>query len=167
MNINAVYLKQLLSYQPDTGAFTWRCNRRGRNARIGAPAGLTRPDGYIRIGIDGRLHYAHRLAWQFERGEIPDGMEIDHIDHDPSNNRISNLRLVTARDNRANQRLGSRNRSGVTGVYWAAHANAWAAQIQAKGVVYVLGYFKAISDAASARKAAEAEHGFHPNHGAV
>lgn len=47
----------------------------------------------------GRLQYVHRLVWKTFRGEIPEGYEIDHIDAEPSNNRIENLQLLTRREN--------------------------------------------------------------------
>ncbi len=159
-------LRAALAYNPETGALVWRCNRRGKYARVGAAAGYRKATGYITITVDGEAHYAHRLAWMLVHGPIPEGMEIDHIDHDPSNNRIANLRLVSVRDNKANQRGNSRNTSGITGVFWAKHANAWSAQIKAHGVVHHLGYFKNLDAAAASRKAAEEKYGFHPNHGA-
>lgn len=158
-------LTALLRYEPATGRFFWCCNRKGRAARVGAPAGCRRRDGYIQIVIDGRRYYGHRLAWRFEVGPIPDGMEIDHIDHDPSNNRICNLRLVTKSGNRKNRSMDSRNKSGVNGVFWAPHAHAWAAQIRSERKTRHIGYFKSIDEAAQARRQAEVRLGFHKNHG--
>jgi len=163
--IDATRLRQALSYDPATGQLVWRENRRGRFARIGAVAGYRKATGYLTVTIDGEAIYAHRAAWLLSVGPIPAGMEIDHLDHDPSNNRLDNLRLVNGRDNKANQRRSRRNTSGVTGVFWSANANAWCAQIKAHGVVHHLGYFKSLAKAASERKRAEAAHGFHPNHG--
>jgi len=165
--VDLTRIRQMLAYDPGAGTFTWLCNRKGRAARIGAPAGCTRADGYVHVVFDGVRHYGHRLAWQMDVGPIPEGMEIDHIDHDPSNNRISNLRLVTKSGNRKNRSRDSRNKSGVNGVYWAPHANAWSAQIRSDHKVRHIGYFKVLADAASARAQAEAELGFHANHGAL
>lgn len=159
-------VKEMIAYEAESGAFTWLCNRKGRWARVGAPAGGARPDGYVRIGIDGKSEYAHRLAWQMAVGPIPKGMEIDHIDHDPSNNRLSNLRLVTSSGNRRNRSRDSRNTSGVNGVYWAPHANAWCVQLRVDRKVHHIGYFKDLDEAALVRKRVEAEHKFHQNHGA-
>ena len=41
----------------------------------------------------------HRLVWTIFKGEIPEGMEIDHIDDNPRNNKLDNLRLVTREEN--------------------------------------------------------------------
>lgn len=160
-------VRQMIAYDAESGSFTWICSRKGRSARPGAPAGCMRGDGYVRIVIDGQFHYAHRLAWQFEFGPIPEDMEIDHIDHNPANNKISNLRLVTKSGNRKNRSRDSRNSSGINGVYWASHAKAWCAQIRSERETIHIGYFKNLADAAQARKQAEADLGFHSNHGAL
>ena len=164
--MNIARIRQLLAYSPSDGAFFWLKNRRGNPApRAGDRAGGTRPDGYRFIGIDGKRHYEHRLAWLLVYGPIPEGMEIDHIDHNPSNNRISNLRLVTKSGNRHNRARDSRNKSGINGVHWSPHAKAWCAQIRHGRKTKHLGYFKRLEDAAIARKKAEAVLGFHANHG--
>lgn len=163
--MNEALLRRQLSYDAATGVFTWLVDKRGSSARAGAPAGCRRTDGYVQIVIDGHRHFAHRLAWLMSAGPIPAGMEIDHIDHDPSNNRLKNLRLTTKSGNRKNRSRDTRNKSGVNGVFWAAHANAWAAQIRSERRTLHLGYFKNLSDAAAARKAAEHSLNFHANHG--
>lgn len=163
--MNAADIRAQIAYDPSTGEFKWLVNKQGAAARIGASAGCRRDDNYVQLVIDGRRYFAHRLAWQLTHGDIPAGAEIDHIDHDPSNNRIENLRLVTTSGNRKNRSADSRNKSGVNGVYWATHANAWAAQIRSERRTRHLGYFKDLADAAAARKAAEQSMGFHPNHG--
>jgi len=61
--------------------------------------------GYVQVrlydgsGKLGKLQYVHRLVWQNFVGEIPEGLEIDHIDGDPLNNNIKNLQLLSRRDN--------------------------------------------------------------------
>jgi len=75
----------------------------------GEPAGKRYTDGYLRI-IERRgrnsckTWYVHRLVWEVVHGPIPAGMEIDHVDTDPANNRLSNLQLVTGQQNRLLQR---------------------------------------------------------------
>ena len=156
-------LKELLTYDPESGILLWNKNMKGP-ARAGSPAGYRRNDGYVEIKIDGQKQYAHRLAWIYLHGEI-DGYEIDHIDHDPSNNRASNLRSVASQGNNMNRSIGMRNYSGVMGVFWAKHANKWAAQIRHDRKTKHLGYFSSIEQAKIAREAAEKGLGFHENHG--
>ena len=153
---------ELLSYDPETGVLTWRVNR-GR-VRVGAEAGCPDGSGRRLIGIDGRLYKAHRIAWLITHGEFPPE-EIDHIDGRPSNNRISNLRAVTSRENGRNLARSRNNVSGITGVYWCKKREKWVAQICIDSKTRHLGRFDSFDDAVAARKLAEALHGFHPNHG--
>ena len=92
-------LKSILSYDPDTGVFLWLESRRGVTA--GTVAGSTRHDGYQSIRVRRKSYLAHRLAWLYTHGEWPE-KNIDHIDHDPSNNRVSNLRDVPQTVNNRN-----------------------------------------------------------------
>ena len=89
----------------------------------------------------------------------------DHINGDGTDNRRINLRSVTPQENCRNRRLHNNNTSGVAGVMWFPVTNRWRAQIKNKGKNNHLGYFKDFNDAVIARKMAEYEMGFHPNHG--
>jgi len=108
-------LHEILSYDPETGIFTWKC-RVSRTA-AGSVAGTVRANGYLRIKFDRSLFYAHRLAWLYVYGTVPIGY-IDHIDGNPGNNAISNLRDVSQLINAQNiRRPKSHNKStGVLGV---------------------------------------------------
>jgi len=92
--MNQQALKRLVSYDPETGVFAWETAKGGK--AIGSPAGSLSEHGYIRLGLDGRRYMAHRMAWLYMTGCEPDG-EIDHIDGDRSNNKWSNLRVATRR----------------------------------------------------------------------
>jgi len=153
---------ELLDYDPDSGIFTWRVSR-GR-ARAGSPAGCIESNGYLRIQIDARQYSAHRIAWLMTHGEFPPD-EIDHIDGDRLNNRISNLRAVTRLENLRNQARQKNNTSGVTGVVWRKDRAKWQSSIKVNWRRKHLGYFDSFDDAVAARTLAEAIHGFHPNHG--
>jgi len=115
--------------------------------------------------LDGRLYLAHRLIWTMEHDAIPTGMEVDHKDHDGTNNRLSNLRLVSSSGNKKNRRIGRRNTSGSMGVYWSEPLGKWYAQIWSDGTHHYLGTFCDFDEAVSARKRAESHLGFHRNHG--
>lgn len=87
----------LLSYDPETGLLTWKVSR-GR-VRAGTIAGnFSHSRGYVGIRINGRRHYAHRLAWEIYHG-TPPSQTIDHINGKTSDNRITNLRDVSQRAN--------------------------------------------------------------------
>ena len=112
-----------------------------------------------------RLVLKHRHDWEQANGPIPEGMTIDHIDGDPQNNALSNLRLVTQSDNMKNAKLRVDNKSGVPGVRWCKHRQKWAVQITSRGNMQALGRYDDWFEAVCARKSAEVSYGFHPNHG--
>jgi hypothetical protein len=91
--LNAARLRELMHYEPETGRVVRRTATRGH--RAGAVAGCTRRDGYQVISIDGYRYLAHRLAWLYVHGAWPDG-DLDHINANPSDNRIANLRAATS-----------------------------------------------------------------------
>jgi hypothetical protein len=157
-------LKELLSYDRSTGVFTWAKAR--PKIQKGNIAGSTHPSGYIRITVGGKRYQAHRLAWLFVNGSFPDH-DIDHLNHCRSDNRISNLRSVTHKENGKNQSLYSSNTSGFTGVSFDKRDKKWISQIIVDGKYICMGRFANIEDAIKERRKAEVEHGFHQNHGEV
>lgn len=154
----------LLRYDPATGDFIWKV-RQGRQP-AGSVAG-TRKDGYVQIGLLGRVVRAQRLAWLFMTGNWPPaGMKVDHENRVRSDNRWSNLRLADDADNTANQSVRSDNTSGYPGIY--AHRNGrFYAHLYRNNKRHSLGGFPSLEAAIAARRAAEAEHfgAFAPNHG--
>lgn len=153
-------IKQILDYDPETGQFTWLVDR-GPCKCKGKPAGSVGSLGYVSIKINGVQCMAHRAAWVWVHGDISDDVTIDHIDHNPSNNRIANLRLATTSQNGFNRRLNVNNTSGVKGVYeyWKrGKFKGWAAVIKVNTVQYFLGVFPLKEGAISARRAAETKY---------
>lgn len=108
-------LTDLLHYCPITGVFTMLTSRGG--VRAGRVAGTPDINNYTQIRIDGKFYKAHRLAWFYTHGSMPLS-DIDHINQDPSDNRIGNLREVEHVINRRNSRAYRSNTSGVTGVIY-------------------------------------------------
>lgn len=125
--------------------------------RAGKEAGSPTSDGYRQVRVSGALHMVHRILWALHHGENP-ADEIDHVDGDPSNNAIANLRAATHGQNMQNAALRSDNRSGVKGVSWCRLSGKWKAQIHLNGGNRHLGCFASLTDAKSARIAAEKEH---------
>jgi hypothetical protein len=163
------YLRQRLRYEPDTGKLYWReCDDMPKSWRTkysGREAfTCVKNNGYRMGRIDYRAYQAHRVAWALHHGEDPVG-EIDHVDHDRANNRAENLRVVSHQDNHRNTTLRKNNTSGAMGVSWFAASKKWSAYLMVDGRKKHLGYFHERADAIAARKAAEAEYGFHTNHG--
>jgi hypothetical protein len=159
-------LQYLLSYNPETGEFSWLVNRQKCQAGEIAGCPQRKADGkvYIRIGIDGEQYSAHRLAWLHTYGEWPENV-IDHIDQDSTNNRLRNLRDVTGSENSKNKKAYKNNSSGVAGIHFRNDRQKWRARIKVNGKLIHLGLFELKDDAITARKNAEVKYGFHPNHG--
>lgn len=106
---------------------------------------------------------SHRVIWLLIFGYWPN--EIDHIDHDPSNNRLTNLREVTRKEQQRNHKKRVDNTSGATGVSYHKQSSRWRAYLHEDGKMVSLGLYSNKEDAALARKNAEIKYNFHPNHG--
>ena len=111
--------------------------------------------GYVRYFVNGKRYLGHRLMWLYVYGDFP-VEDIDHINRNRSDNRICNLRLVSAAENKQNQNLYKNNSSGYRGVRIYKPSGKWVAVIKANCKRFHLGYFKtqdeAIAMYESARK---------------
>jgi HNH endonuclease len=139
-------LKSLLSYDPDTGIFRWAVKR--ANKEIGDETGCPAKSGYLQIGLDYKLYYAHRLAWLYVYGEWPKSQHLDHVNGDRSDNRVSNLREASASLNGANSKLRINNTSGVKGV--SKRKNKFVAQVTVSRKLIYIGEFDTSGEAAAA-----------------
>lgn len=159
-------LKSLLSYNTKTGEFTSiKAVGHNGNWKAGRKVGyLDRSNGYIKISLLGKKHYAHRLAWLYVYGHLPKE-KIDHINHDRMDNRLSNLRVVSDLESARNCSKCKSNTSGFTGVTWDKNLSKWVVRIMVNRKNLHIGVFEDIEIAKIARKEAEKEYGFHKNHG--
>ena len=151
--LTAEYLRSILDYNSETGIFTWKV-RTANRVKVGDVAGYSNGNDYLQISVQSRLYQAHRLAWLHTRGVWPKD-QIDHINRNRSDNRISNLREATNKQNQQNTGKQSNNTSGHPGVSWYKRISKWQAQIDHNQKHIHLGYFTDIEEALSARKAAE------------
>ena len=159
--------KELFTYDRETGIIKWR-KITNNNQRGNLVAGHTVSNlngGYIRIRIEGKPYYAHRIAMLLSFGFCDDAMEVDHINHVRNDNRLVNLRFVTSTGNHRNQSRSSKNASGVTGVFYRRNRRRYMAQIVVDGVNIYLGTFVTLEEATEVRKAAEIKYKFNANHG--
>lgn len=174
-------LRQLLRYERDTGRLFWRerpvtlfsgsdyAGRAQRSPEWSAAKWNTRHAGReafisvaakgYRVGkINGAKLAAHRVIWALVHGDWP-SHQIDHINGDKADNRITNLRLATASQNAHNRTAYSTNRSGFKGVSWNKQCGRWQAGIKLDGRRRHLGYFATAEQAAAAY--AGAAHRYH------
>lgn len=153
MTVSIELLRSRYSYNPETGDVT--------RIDTGEIAGSMKRDGqltYKQLYTRGKNLLLHRVAWALYYGEWPKG-QIDHIDHDGCNNKISNLRDVDTIVNQRNQLLRRTSQSGVIGVTWRKDRKKWKAQMRVPGGRQVfLGYHSTIEEAAAARRAGEAKY---------
>lgn len=149
-------LIELLQYNPLTGKLYRR--KSGKEAFTN-----TIKHGYKQGMIEGKNYLAHRVIWAMHYDEWPD--EIDHKDHNGSNNLLDNLRATDRNGNNRNLSIRHDNTSGVTGVY-LHDCGKWQARIQRGKSYKSLGLFATKEEAIRRRKAAEFLYGFHENHGA-
>jgi hypothetical protein len=153
----------LLNYNPDTGIFIWANPNYRSNRHPGMVAGSVNAEGCNTIGIrvgevDHRIK-AHRLVWLMHYGHWP-LHDVDHIDGDRNNNKISNLRQATPRQNTFNVGIRTTNNSGYRGVSWHRPLSKWRAQIHTDGRGQHLGYYDTPQEASAAyEQAARRVHG--------
>lgn len=171
-------MRQLLGYCPETGVLTWKARderffKAGRytadrackiwNTRYAGTAALNATDknGYKFGSIFTYPCKAHRASWCVHYGAWPDG-DIDHINGNPSDNRISNLRVVSHAENMRNMKMPITNTSGEVGICKDPLSNSYVVRI---GNRLHVGRWQTMAEAKAARHAALKVLNYHPNHG--
>lgn len=143
--LTAEDLRSHLDYDPETGVFTRKKSWAGWRAgeRVGGVA-----HGYLMTAVKGRRYYVHRLAWLHVYGRWPVGV-IDHINGDPLDNRIANLRDVPQGQNAQNRRRPDfDSKTGLLGVtYRADRKRKYVAQIVHNKKTYVIGGYETSQEA--------------------
>lgn len=173
-DLDPQYVRRRLRYDPESGKLFWKTRavvgdvRRMRawNTMYAGREAFTFQDssGYRRGSLDGSMLLAHRVAWAIHYGRWPRGT-IDHLNGEPCDNCLSNLRDVTMAENAQNSRRQTNSVTGVTGVNLHVQTGRYAARIHKNGRFHHLGLHDSIEAAAIARREAERALGFGPNHG--
>ena len=146
-------LRNALSYDPETGHFTWIAPR--KKVIVGTRAGRENK-GRRSIKFNQLDYLEHRLAWLWMTGEWPS--EIDHINCNPLDNRFCNLRIATKQQNQANARMKYTCQSGVKGVRQRKDCKRFEARIRLGGERVTLGWFDTKEAAAAAYASALRSH---------
>jgi hypothetical protein len=159
--IDAARLRDLVSYDPQSGEFVARVDR--HKVAAGQRLGFPRKDGYWRMTIDGRKYLCHRLAWLYVTGRWPKD-QVDHADGNRSNNAFANLRECTNGENRQNlSKQSFASRRSHVGVWYRHDRHAWTARLVVDGITHNLGHFSTEAAAIAAHEAKKAElHWFQP-----
>lgn len=152
------------------GKIFWKNKTSNLSTRsiIGAEAGVLSHNkktdkAYFRVGINGKLLNSHIVIWIMHNGDIPEGLEVDHIYHDTLDNRIENLRLVTHKDNCKNKSKMTNNTSGHSNIYIINRKKKF--QVGFKGEKNYTKSFLTLEEAIQHRNEKYIEFGFHENHG--
>lgn len=149
--VTAELVRHLFDYDAHAGVFTWK-NPIRHQSRAGQTAGGRRPDGYVILPVCGTRMFAHRAAWLFVHGELPEDMVVDHVNQDPSDNRIANLRLADKAENGWNHW----KKDGAGGVQRNSKGS-FTVVIRHRGERHYLGSYPTEAEATQAFKAAAAE----------
>lgn len=144
--LTAERLRELLDYDPETGAFRWKMSN--NNIKIGTIAGTSNCDGYVQISIFRKFYLAHRLAWLYMNSEWPPH-EIDHRNSKRNDNRWINLRSATRAQNAVH--ITSKVRALPLGVYQEKKTGRFYVQLRLPGKCLCLGTFGSPEEASAAR----------------
>ncbi len=173
---SAEYFAEFLEYHPETGRFTWKPRERHHFASqracsifatrdAGKKAGCATAKGYVYINIRPRKFLAHRVAMIMSGYDVSESL-VDHINGNPSDNRLCNLRLASHSMNGRNGRMRSTNTSGVSGVCWDKSVGKWHARVYIDPYKSkTLGVFEDMDDARAAVESARAGVGYTDRHG--
>lgn len=99
-------------------------------------------DRYVKLKIEGKWYFAHRLIWLYFNGDLPD--YIDHIDGNGFNNRIENLRECTQTQN-----LGNADWGDLRGI--EQRGNSFRVRVVHEGCRYNYGSFNSLEKAKQIR----------------
>lgn len=153
-------LHRLLEYRD--GVLVSRVKR--HLVEVGDILGSISPRGYLIIKLDNKDYKAHRIVYKLHHGTVPD--IVDHIDGNPLNNKIENLRSASSSQSLYNRRRPINNKSGVKGVCWNKRNKKWFAQCYVEGKQHHLGSFDSLEEASKClRSFRETQHGAFCNHG--
>ena len=163
-------LREVFFYDASTGQMVWRPRecletdvsasvRRWNTRWAGKTAGTPCGKGYtiLSVTVEGRKVriLAHRAVWIYHRGAIREGMDVDHINRNRSDNRLENLRLATRSENNQNSAASRNCKTGVLGVSLHKPTGKYRADIVLHRRQVFLGLYPTPEEAEVVRRYAE------------
>lgn len=153
-------IKEVINYNHETGVLTWKVSGAGRFKRAGMEVGSRTKKGYLAVCLNGVMYQAHRIAYAIYTGEDIDGVQIDHINGNKSDNRIENLRKCSNSQNQMNRSSKKKDESKEKNVHWCNSKSRWVVKIRVAGKSIYIGSYSDVDDAAcAARNARDKYHG--------
>ena len=147
MELTKELLHHLFDYKD--GDLYWKNvpskNYRLNNMKVGDSSTKSR---YLQVAIHRKKYYVHHVVYLYHHGHSP--KIIDHIDNNPRNNKIENLRPASLSQNQYNKKISKHNTSGVKGVYWHKRSQKWMARCNLDKKCFYLGSFKNLDEARDA-----------------
>ena len=135
--ITQEYLKTIFEYKD--GELYWK-NILSNRKKIGDKAGSLSSTGYKVTFINKKSYKNHRLIFLFHKGYLP--KILDHIDGNPLNNNIENLREATHQQNCQNRSIQKNNKSGYKNIAWIESEKRWKVKINSNNKSYYFGMYK-------------------------
>jgi hypothetical protein len=157
-------------YEPETGDLIHRVRdsinsgnercRRSWNSRYAGKVACSvrKRDGYKRAYVYQSSFLVHRIVWEMTNGPIPSGVYVDHIDGNPNNSRIENLRLCNQSQNLANSKLSKSSKTGHKGVFYDPANKKYRAALRVRGVNVLEKRYHTLEEAVAARNEAARAH---------
>ena len=156
----ADYLRDVFDYDPETGILI-RKRTNSRRPVVGKRAGYLHSSGYRFIKLDSTSYHEHRIIYALHHGELSPDHEVDHINGNPADNRIANLRLTDRVGNCQNQKVQHNNTSGCRGIHYDKRTGGkWRVRISYHGKRILIGDYRSLDDAIAARKQAEVDYNY-------
>lgn len=140
-------LMEYLYYDPETGLFIW-LKQKSNRIKVGSIAGSKNKKGYIRIKFHNVFYLAHRLAWFYVYNQFPT-KDLDHVNRNKEDNRLSNLREASKIENNHNK--------DSKGYCFHKATSKWMAKITTNNIAVYLGLFKTKKEAREAYLKAKRE----------